>query len=87
MPVSGKSPVLAGRAFTGKHVYAVSNDGYLAVMDASDGKVLEKHMVNSDDLPGEIGMCLSTPKVVGCGCTWGARRGDSRCFIGGKVVE
>lgn len=88
MPVSGKSPVLAGCAFTGKHVYAVSNDGYVAVMDAADGRAVEdKQMVNSDDLPGELGMCLSAPVVVGARVYVGSETGGLRCFSGGKGVE
>ena len=41
--ISGKAPVLAGCAVAFPVVYAVSNDGYLAVLRAGDGTLLEKH--------------------------------------------
>ena len=44
--------MLAGCAFTGRHVYAVSSDGYLAVVDFKEGKVLEKTYLNDQAKPG-----------------------------------
>jgi outer membrane protein assembly factor BamB len=78
--VSGRAAVLAGCAFTGTHVYAVSNDGYLAVLDARDGKVLERHYLNAKDRPGEMGLTLSSPFVVNGRVYVGSETGGLRCF-------
>ena len=82
--VSGKSPVLAGPAFAGGYVYAVSRDGYLAVLDVNDGRVVERHGLNDPANPGQDGLSLSSPMVAG-GCVFvGSETGGLRCFIGGK---
>jgi outer membrane protein assembly factor BamB len=85
--VSGKSPIAAGPALAKGYVYAVSKDGYLAVLDAKDGKLLERHSVNGEGKPGQMGLSLSSPTVVG-GCVFvGSETGGLRCFAGGKVTE
>jgi outer membrane protein assembly factor BamB len=80
--VSGKAPVLAGPAFTGRYVYAVSRDGYLVVLDAKDGKQVERHLINHESNPGEAGLSISSPMVAG-GCVFvGSETGGVRCFVG-----
>ena len=87
-PVSGKSPVVAGCALTGKHVYAVSNDGYLVILDAKTGEGLKPvQMVNSEALPGELGLCLSAPVIYGSRVYIGSETGGLRCYRGEKVAE
>jgi outer membrane protein assembly factor BamB len=83
--VSGQKAILAGAAFTGTHVYAVSQDGYLAVLDAADGKLLEKHYLNAKGKPGESGLTLSSPLVSGGRVYAGSESGGLRCFIGKEV--
>jgi len=78
----GKVPVLAGPAFTGRLVYAVSQDGYLAVLDAADGTVLERHSINAKGKPGEMGLSLSSPFVADGRLYVGSETGGLRCFIG-----
>jgi len=85
--VSGKSPILAGPAFTGRYVYAVSRDGYLGVLDASDGKLLERHGLNDEGNPGEAGLSLSSPTVAGGRVYVGSETGGLRCFVSGKVGQ
>jgi outer membrane protein assembly factor BamB len=80
--VSGRSPVLAGPGFTGGLVYAVSQDGYMAVLDAADGKVLEKHYINAEGRPGELGLTVSSPAVVGGRVYVGSETGGVWCFVG-----
>jgi len=82
--VSGSSPVLAGPAFTDELVYAVSQDGYLVVLDASDGSQIERHYVNAPGNPGELGLSVSSPFVVGGRVYVGSETGGLRCFAGTK---
>ena len=80
--VHDDSPVMAGPAFTGSHVYAVSSDGYLAVTDASDGKVLETVYINDPGKPGELGLSISSPMVAGGRLYVGSETGGLRCYVG-----
>jgi len=84
--VSGDSPVLAGCGFTGRHVYAVSNDGYLAVLDARDGKTLEKVPLNDQSKPG-TGLALSTPRIIAGRVLVGSETGGLRCLVGSEGGE
>jgi outer membrane protein assembly factor BamB len=83
--VSGKSAVLASCAVTGTHVYAVSGDGNLAVLDAKDGKVLEKVFLNDAANPG-TGLSMSPPQVVEGRVIVGSETGGVRCFVGTKKL-
>ena len=83
--VSGEKAILAGPAFTGTHVYAVSQDGYLAVLDAADGKLLEKHYLNAKGKPGEIGSDAQSPTVAGGRVYVGSETGGLKCFTGKEV--
>lgn len=74
--------VLAGAAYTGTHVYAVTHDGYLVVLDAETGKVIESHYIN--DAPGEMGMSISSPIVVGGRVYVGSETGGMRCYGNGS---
>ncbi len=84
--ISGKAPVLAGCAFTGRWVYAVSSDGYLAVIDFKDGKVLEKTYHNDQAKPGS-GLTLSLPQVVGGRVVVGSETGGLHCLLGSEAGE
>lgn len=77
--------VLAGAAFTGKFVYAVSQDGYLVVLDAADGRFLEKHYLNATGKPGEMGLCVSSPTVAGGRIFVGSETGGLRCLQGKEI--
>ncbi len=80
--VHDDAPVLAGTAFTGSHVYAVSNDGYLAVIDASDGSTLETVYLNDPARPGELGLSIGSPTVAGGRLYVGSETGGVRCYVG-----
>lgn len=80
--ISGNVPILAGPAFTGTHVYAVSGDGVLAVVDVGGPTVLEKHTVNST--PGTMGLSLSSPIVVGGHVFVGSETGGVSCYGEGR---
>ena len=84
--VSGKAPVLAGCAFTGRRIYALSSDGYLAVLDPRNGKVLEKTYVNHQARPG-TGLTVSTPQIVGGRVFVGSETGGLHCFVGSESGE
>ncbi len=84
--ISGNSPVLAGCAFTGKRIYAVSSDGYLAVLDPKDGKLLEKIYLNNQAKPG-LGLSLSAPQIVGGRVYVGSETGGLICFVGSEIAE
>jgi len=79
--ISGTAPVLAGPAVAGEYVYAVSRDGYLAVFRAADGKILEKHYLNDEAKPGEMGLSISSPRVSAGRVYVGSETGGLRCFI------
>ena len=76
------SRVLAGPAFTGTHVYLVTHDGYLVVLNAETGKVLESVYVNAD--PGEMGMSIASPMIVGGRVYVGSETGGLRCYGNGN---
>ena len=76
------APVLAGVAFTGALVYAVANDGHLAVFDAADGRLLEKAYLNGQGRPGELGLSTSSPLVLDGRLFVGSETGGLRCLIG-----
>jgi outer membrane protein assembly factor BamB len=60
----------------------VTQDGYLGVLDAADGKVLERHNLNGKGKPGEMGLTLSSPFIVGGRLYVGSETGGLRCFVG-----
>ena len=76
------SRVLAGAAYTGTHAYVVTHDGYLVVLDAANGEVIEMTYVNSD--PGEMGMSIASPMVVAGRVVVGSETGGLRCYANGK---
>ncbi len=80
--INKKAPVLAGVAFTGTLVYAVSNDGYLVVLDATNGKPLERIYLNAKGKPGEMGLCTPSPLVLDGRLFVGSETGGLRCFVG-----
>ena len=83
--VGGDDPVMAGCAFTGSHVYAVTSGGTLAVLDAANGAVMESHALNAT--PGLEGFCLSSPLVAGGRVYVGSETGGVRCYAGRRVAE
>ncbi|HEX2972781.1 MAG TPA: PQQ-binding-like beta-propeller repeat protein [Tepidisphaeraceae bacterium] len=82
--VSGKAPIAAGPALAKGYVYAVSKDGYLAILDAQTGKLLERHNLNAEGMPGQSGLSLSSPTVGGGRLFVGSETGGLRCFAGGN---
>jgi outer membrane protein assembly factor BamB len=80
--VNEKAPVLAGVALSadGHTLFAVSNDGYLALLAAADGHVVERHPLNRKDKPGERGLTLSTPTLAGERVFVGSETGGLQCF-------
>jgi outer membrane protein assembly factor BamB len=84
--VSGKAPVLSGCVFDGRRAYAVSSDGYLAVLDSQDGHMLKKTSLNDQSKPG-TGLTLSTPRVTGGRVMVGSETGGLRCLVGAGGAE
>jgi len=78
--VNDNSPVLAGPALTKTRVYAVSRDGYLAVLDAAEGRVIEKHFIDDRANPGQMGLSVSSPVVAGGWVYVGSETGGLRSF-------
>ena len=83
--------MLAGCAFTGKLVYAVSNDGYLAILDPKDGKIVEKKTYLNDQGKAGGGRCYCSPQVVNDGANGrvivGSETGGLRCYVGLRSAE
>lgn len=80
----GKERVLTGPAFTGEHVYVVTRDGFLIVLDAKNGDQLQRHGLNRTDRPGKDGLSVSSPTVAGGRVYVGSETGGLLCFIAGK---
>jgi outer membrane protein assembly factor BamB len=80
--VSGSAAVVAGCAFTGTKVYAVSNDGFLAVLAGADGRLLQKVFLNGQGKAG-TGLSVSDPQVVGGRVIVGSETGGVQAFVGG----
>jgi outer membrane protein assembly factor BamB len=80
---NGRSPVLAGSAFTDESVYVVSKDGYLIRLAAADGAVQEKTYINDPQRPGASGLSISSPSVANGRVYVGSETGGLRCYIGG----
>ncbi len=74
--------MLAGAALTDTHVYAVSSDGYLRVLNAKDGSLVEEHYVNRADRPGEMGLSISSPTISGGRLYLGTETGGLRAYEG-----
>ena len=75
--------VLAGPALTDTHVYVITHDGYLVVLDVKTGSVLESHYINGE--PGEMGMSIASPLVAGGRIYLGSETGGLRCYGGGDA--
>jgi outer membrane protein assembly factor BamB len=73
--------VLAGCAFTDQRIYALSSDGYLALLDPKTGAVLEKIFVNDAGQPG-MGLSLASPVVAGGRVIVGTETGGLKCLAG-----
>jgi outer membrane protein assembly factor BamB len=80
--VSGHAPVLAACTVTEQAVYAVSQDGYLARLDYTTGKLKDKQYINATERPGEQGLCISSPLVVNGLLFVGSETGGLRCYQG-----
>ena len=84
--VSGNAPVLAGCTAHGTRIFAVSNDGYLAVLDAETGQLIEKVYLNDQAKPGS-GLTSSTPLVHGDRLIVGSETGGVRCYVGAELAK
>lgn len=77
---AGNAPLLSSPVLAGGRVYAVSGDGVLAVLEARDGRIIEKHLLNSAESPGRQALSLSSPLVAGGRVFVGSETGGLRCF-------
>lgn len=77
-----RAPVLAGAAIAAGKVFVVSNDGFLAVLDARDGRLIEKHFLNDEAGPSKQGLSLSSPTLARGRLFVGSESGGLRCFTG-----
>lgn len=80
--VSGKAPLKAGLAVSkdGATLFAASSDGYLALLNSTDGKIIERQELNNKAKPGEKGLTLSTPALAGDKLFIGSETGGLRAF-------
>jgi outer membrane protein assembly factor BamB len=78
--ISGASPVLGGCTLAAGRIHAASSDGYLAVLNAEDGRVLEKAYLNDQAKPG-TGLTLSTPRIAGRRVVVGSETGGLCCLL------
>jgi outer membrane protein assembly factor BamB len=78
--------VLAGCSLTDRGVYAVSSDGYLAVLDLKTGNVQEKVYLNDQRQPG-TGLSISSPYVARGRLIVGSETGGLCCLVGSEATE
>lgn len=76
------APVLAGAAFGGERIFVVSNDGFLAVLNANDGRLIEKHFLNDETESAKQGLSFSSPTIARGRLFVGSETGGLRCFTG-----
>jgi outer membrane protein assembly factor BamB len=76
------APVLAGTTQCGECVYAVSSDGFLAILDVKSGQVIEQHLLNDEANPGRRNLCVSKPEVADGRVFVGSETGGLKCFVG-----
>jgi outer membrane protein assembly factor BamB len=84
-PVRDRSLLKASPALTETHVYALTHDGYLCVLDAASGELVEQQYINSPDKPGEMGLSTGSPFVADGKVYVGSETGGLRCFVGEDV--
>lgn len=77
--ISGDAPILSACCVQSGCIYAVSSDGYLAVLKASDGAMLAKTRLN-DEGNGGSGLTVSSPQVVDGQVIVGSETGGLRCL-------
>jgi outer membrane protein assembly factor BamB len=82
--ISRGMPVLSGPAFAEGYVYAVSQDGTLAVLDGATGSRIEKVYLNSTAKPPSMGLSVSSPMVAEGRLYVGSETGGLRCFAGSR---
>jgi len=75
-------PVLAATTFSGPYVYAVSSEGFIALLDQKTGRLIEKHLLNDEANPGRRNLSVSAPLVRGARVFVGSETGGLRCFVG-----
>jgi outer membrane protein assembly factor BamB len=83
--VSGNAPLVAGCAMAEQRIYAVASDGYLAVLDAKSGNVLEKTYLNDQAKPG-TGLSLSSPRIAQGRVFVGSETGGLHCLVGSESL-
>ncbi|MEI7908420.1 MAG: PQQ-binding-like beta-propeller repeat protein [Verrucomicrobiota bacterium] len=86
-PLGENAAVLAAPAFTGSHVYAINQRGYLSVLDANNGKVIDRLYLNSPNKPGEQGLCISAPFITGGKLFIGTETGGLRALTGKNLIK
>ncbi|MCC5843458.1 MAG: PQQ-binding-like beta-propeller repeat protein [Verrucomicrobia bacterium] len=74
--------MLGGVSLTPSHVYALSSDGYLLVLDAETGELVEEHYANQTGRPGELGLTIGSPFVSGGRVFVGTETGGLRAYEG-----
>ena len=81
--INARIPVIAGTALGLGKVYGVSNDGYLGILDAKNGDLLEKIYLNEPGVAWS-GYSMSTPLISNGKLIVGSETGGIRMYIGDK---
>jgi outer membrane protein assembly factor BamB len=81
--INGRVPVIAGTAAGAGRVYSVSDDGYLGILDAKNGDLLEKIYLNEAGVAWS-GFSMSTPLIANGRLIVGSETGGVRMYVGDK---
>ena len=82
--ISGDAAVLGGPAFTGNHVYAISRDGYLAVLGRGRRAGDRENLRERGGQAGRAGAVPSASTVALGRVFIGSETGGLRCYAGTK---
>ncbi|MDA3959780.1 MAG: PQQ-binding-like beta-propeller repeat protein [Planctomycetota bacterium] len=78
--IKDDQPILAGAAIAGESVYALTNTGFLAIFERSDGTQVERHFIN--DRAGEMKLTTSAPIIAEGSVFVGSETGGLRRMVG-----
>jgi len=79
-PVSGRSQVKAGLAISNDTLFAVTADGFLALLKTADGSLIEKHPLNAPGKTSKEGLNVSAPTINGQDLYLGTQTSGLRHF-------
>jgi outer membrane protein assembly factor BamB len=79
--INKTSPVLSGCVVKDHKIYAISNDGLLAILDETTGAAIERIIINDPAKPAS-GMTFASPVISGGRIYVATETGGAQCLVG-----